>query len=111
VASRKKPRSAVARRTGTTPGAFDAFVRETPELDIEPRLVALHVGALDEHLEQIAHIVNDRLNLVKVLEELLAASRLHVGDRVRLGHNLRPQYLHGRDATVLGRDGDFLCGR
>jgi hypothetical protein len=30
----------------------------------------------------------------------MALSRLPVGDKVRLGHNLRPQYLHGRSATV-----------
>jgi hypothetical protein len=50
--------------------------------------------------------VNDRLKAIAVVEELMAASRLHVGDRVRLGHNLRPQYLHGRSATVVTKEGD-----
>ena len=75
-------------------------------LDVAPLLLALHIGALDEHLLQIARVVNDRLKALEVIEELMAASRLHVGDRVRLGHNLRPQYLHGRSATVIAKDGE-----
>jgi hypothetical protein len=43
---------------------------------------------------------------MEVIEELIAASKLHVGDQVRLGHNLRPKYLHGRSGTVIARDGD-----
>ena len=38
--------------------------------------------------------------------ELIAAARLHVGDTVRLGHNLKPNYLHGRAATIIKKDGD-----
>jgi hypothetical protein len=75
-------------------------------LDVEPLFVALRMGALDDHLEQIATIVNDRLAAINAIEELIAASHLHVGDRVRIGHNLRPLYLHGRSATIVERDGE-----
>jgi hypothetical protein len=68
-------------------------------LDVEPLFIALRMGALDDHLEEIATIVNDRLAAINAIEELIASSRLHVGDRVRIGHNLRPLYLHGRAAV------------
>jgi hypothetical protein len=76
------------------------------ELDIAPLLAALRTGALDGHLDALAREVNDRLAAMEVIEELIAASKLHVGDQVRLGHNLRPKYLHGRSGTVIARDGD-----
>ncbi len=76
------------------------------EIDIAPLLAALQVGALDAHLSEIAHIVNDRFAAIEAIEELIAAAKLHVGDTVRLGHNLKPNYLHGRAATIIKKDGD-----
>jgi hypothetical protein len=75
-------------------------------VDVEPLFVALRVGALDEHLEEIATLVNDRLAAINAIEELMAASRLKVGDRVRLGHNLKPQYLHEQPVTIIAKDGE-----
>lgn len=80
--------------------------RAQGSLDVEPLLVALKSGALDEHLEQIGRIVNDRIAALNAIEELIASSKLHVGDRVRLGHNLRPNYLHGRVGTIIAKDGE-----
>lgn len=57
-----------------------------PALDIEPNLVALRIGALDEHLLELAVVINDRVAVLDDPEELIASSNLHVGDRVRLGH-------------------------
>ncbi len=76
------------------------------DLDVAPLLVALKIGALDEHLEQIGRIVNDRIAALNALDELIASAKLHVGDKVRLGHNLRPNYLHGRAATIMAKDGE-----
>ncbi|MHB1509285.1 MAG: hypothetical protein ACYCST_09135 [Acidimicrobiales bacterium] len=75
-------------------------------IDVEPLFVALRIGALDGHLEKIATLVNDRLAAINAIEELIAASRLKVGDRVRLGHNLKPQYLHGQPVTIIAKDGE-----
>lgn len=75
-------------------------------IDVEPLFVALRIGALDGHLEEIATLVNNRLAAVTEIEELIAASHLKIGDRVRLGHNLRPQYLHGSMVTVIAKDGE-----
>ena len=75
-------------------------------IDVEPLFVALRIGTLDDHLEEIATLVNARIAAINAVAELIAASRLKVGDRVHLGHNLRPQYLHGQAATVVARDGE-----
>lgn len=50
--------------------------------------------------------MNDRLAAIEAIEELIAAARLHVGDTVRLGHNLKPNYLHGRTAKIIKKDGN-----
>ena len=75
-------------------------------IDVEPLFGALRIGALDDHLDEIATLVNARVAALNAVAELIAASRLKVGDRVRLGHNLRPLYLHGQAATVVARDGE-----
>lgn len=110
VAKRKKPRTPPRpRRPDLAQPLVDKVVRatDTPgQLDVEPLLVALRIGALDDHLEEIGTIVNSRVTALNAIDELRAASHLHVGDRVRLGHNLKPQYLHGRAATIIAKDGD-----
>ena len=60
------------------------------------------LGALDEHLEEIGDL-RQRPNCRDSTPstELVAASRLHVGDHVRLGHNLKPHYLHGKSAYEI----------
>jgi hypothetical protein len=75
-------------------------------LDVAPLIAALSTRALDHHLPEIAEIVNDRVAALQVVDELVAASKLHVGDKVRLGHNLRPNYFHGRAATIIAKDGE-----
>ncbi len=80
---------------------------ESPgELGVEPPLAALGVGALDGHLEVLGTIANDRIVARNAVDELRAASRLHVGDRVRLGRNLKPRYVHSRPATSIATHGD-----
>ncbi|MFZ2057166.1 MAG: hypothetical protein WAV54_07140 [Acidimicrobiales bacterium] len=39
------------------------------EPDIEPALIALHLGPLDDHLAQIAQVVNTRLGAIDAVEE------------------------------------------
>ena len=112
MAKRKKPRSTNLprpRRADLAQPLLDAAMRSSERpgtLDVEPLLVALRLGALDDHLEQIGGIINDRIAALNAIDEMVAASRLHVGDRVRIGHNLRPQYLHGRPAKIVAKDGD-----
>jgi hypothetical protein len=61
---------------------------------------------LDGHLEVLGTIANDRIVARNAVDELRAASRLHVGDRVRLGRNLKPRYVHSRPATSIATHGD-----
>jgi hypothetical protein len=110
MAKAQKPRTPTPRRADLAQPLLDKVLdvaSERPgELDIEPLLVALRIGALDDHLDEIGTIVNNRIVALNAIDDLRAASRLHVGDRVRLGHNLKPRYLHGREATIIARDGD-----
>ncbi len=97
------------RHSEATQPLLDAVVRSASRpgvLDIVPLLAALRLGALDDHLEELATIINGRIAALNAIDELVAASRLHVGDRVRLGHNLRPHYLHGCPATIIAREGE-----
>jgi hypothetical protein len=92
---------------GVLPEAADA-IGGPPipgDVDIEPLLVALLAGVLDDHLHRIAKVLNARVDALEAAADLDAASRLHVGDRVRLRHNLRPLYLHGRSGTITARRG------
>jgi hypothetical protein len=75
-------------------------------IDVEPLFIAVRTGALDGHLERLAKAVNERFAAVDAIKELAAASRLHVGGRARLGHNLKPQYLHGRTVTIIAKEGE-----
>jgi hypothetical protein len=110
MAKHKKPRTTPPlrqRRADLAQSAIDPMTDPAAYLDgidVEPLFVAIRIGALDGHLEEIATLVNGRLAAIGEVEELIAASRLHVGDRVRLGHNLKPQYLHGRMVTVIAKD-------
>ncbi len=112
MAKRRKPRSANPprpRRADLAQPLLDTVAgsaKPTGALDVEPLFVALRIGALDDHLEELATMINDRIAALNAIDELRAANQLHVGDRVRLGHNLRPQYLHGKPATIIARDGD-----
>jgi len=106
MAKRRKPRTPTPRCANLTQQSL-AKVLDTGEhpgeLDLEILLVALGIGALDDHLEEIGTIVNNRTRALNAIDELRTTSRLHVGDRMHLGHNLRPQYLAGRGATIIAR--------
>lgn len=75
-------------------------------VDIEPLLVAVLAGVLDDHLSASPRFSTPVSTLFAWAPKLLADTRFHVGDRVRLGHNLRPLYLHGRSGTIESRRGD-----
>jgi hypothetical protein len=84
----------------TDPAAYLAGV------DVEPLFIAVRTGALDGHLERLASEVNERFAALDAIEETIAARHLRVGGRARLGHNLRPQYLHGRTVTIIAKEGE-----
>jgi hypothetical protein len=75
-------------------------------LEIEPVLLAIRVGLLEDHLEAIVANAQARLDALEMAAKIIASATLKVGDRVELGHNLRPQYLHGKTARVIAQDGE-----
>ncbi len=50
--------------------------------------------------------VQSRVGALEAAAQIIAIATLKVGDRVELGHNLRPLYLHGKAARVIAQDGD-----
>jgi hypothetical protein len=85
--------------------AVDTIAR-THEQPIDTLLLAIRIGVLDDDLDRIAQSINDRLGSLRRASELIAETTLKVGDRVTLGHNLQPLYLHGQPARVVARDDD-----
>lgn len=59
-------------------------------------------GALDEHLGVLQAAIGRRHRDRHRTETHQAATRLQIGDRVRLSHDMRPLYLHGATGTITG---------
>ena len=62
-------------------------------------------GSLDEHLGVISRAVVERRRHLLRRESIRAMGSVDVGDRVRLGADIRPMYLRGRLGTVTGWTG------
>ena len=52
--------------------------------------------------------VGDRLSAIAAARLANALARLTIGDRVRIGHDVRPGYVHGLPATVIRRGTDTI---
>lgn len=85
--------------------AIDTITR-SHELPVDTLLLAISVGVLDDDLDRIARSVNTRVDALRQAAQLIAEATLKVGDRVTLGHNLEPLYLHGKPARVIAKDGE-----
>ncbi|NMR32518.1 hypothetical protein [Crystallibacter degradans] len=59
-------------------------------------------GGLDEHLPAIQAAIGERHRHRQRAKSNQAAAQIEIGDRVRLGHDIRPLYLHGATGTVTG---------
>ena len=66
---------------------------------------AVTSGHLDAELPQLAEVVGARLALLAATRSAVARTRLHIGDRVRIGHGVKPAYLHEQPAVVVGWHG------
>jgi hypothetical protein len=60
-------------------------------------------GQLDAELPLLYNTIGDRMEALASTKLALAMARLSIGDRVRIGHNVKPGYIHGQTATVIGR--------
>ena len=63
---------------------------------------AIARGELDEELGVLGAVINERVRLLATARSMRTLASLRVGDRVRINHNAKPNYLHGRAATVTG---------
>jgi hypothetical protein len=109
MAKRKKPRTPPPRRPIRAELSQPLVYpndRVGDVVDVEPLFMAVRTGLLDDYLEQLATVVNKRFEVIEEQREVAAARHLCAGARVRIGHNLRPLYLHGRPATVVEKDGE-----
>ena len=59
-------------------------------------------GGLDEHLPAVQTATAERHRHRQRAQSNQAATRIQIGDRVRLGHDIRPLYLHDATSTVTG---------
>ena len=59
-------------------------------------------GGLDEHLPAIQAAIGQRYRYRQHAQSHQAAARIEIGDRVTLGHDIRPFYLHGATSTITG---------
>jgi hypothetical protein len=69
---------------------------------------AIARGDLDGHLQALAAVLNERLRLLDAARAAITLASLRVGDRVRIGHNTKPRYLHGALGTVTGWAGQNI---
>lgn len=65
------------------------------------------VGEADDELDRIGEAVRTRRKQL----ELVRAASLRVGDRVKIGGHIRPQYLRGVTGEVVSFGGDKISVR
>ncbi|MGH8939285.1 MAG: hypothetical protein ACRDV2_08035 [Actinomycetes bacterium] len=63
---------------------------------------AIARGELDEELGVLGAVINERVRLLATARSMRTLASLRVGDRVRITHSAKPNYLHGRAGTVTG---------
>jgi hypothetical protein len=61
---------------------------------------AIARGELDDELTVLGAVSNERVRLLATAQSMTTWPSLRVGDRVRINHNAKPNYLHGRAGTV-----------
>ncbi len=63
---------------------------------------AIARGELDDELGVLGAVINERLRLLATTRSMRTPASLRVGDRVRINHHAKPNYLHGQPGTVTG---------
>jgi hypothetical protein len=88
-----------SRPTGSTPNEHPRL----PPNAIETLVHLVTAGELDGELRLLYNTIGDRIEAIEAARLANALARLSIGDRVRIGHDVRPAYLHGLPATVIRR--------
>jgi hypothetical protein len=76
--------------------------RPPPRPARTPAAPADLVQAVDEELGVLGAVINERVRLLATARSMRTLASLRVGDRVQINHSAKPNYLHGRAATVTG---------
>jgi hypothetical protein len=87
-----------ARRPQPKPAAPPAVPVDLVQVVVE----AIARGELDDELAVLGAVINERLHLLATAQSMTTLASLRVGDRVRINHNAKPNYLHGQAGTVTG---------
>src|SRR6266545_2250693 len=87
-----------ARRPQPEPAAPPAVPVDLVQVVVE----AIARGELDGELAVLGAVINERLRLLATAQSMTTLASLRVGDRVRINHSAKPNYLHGRAGTVSG---------
>jgi hypothetical protein len=87
-----------ARRPQPKPAAPPAVPVDLVQVVVE----AIARGELDSELAVLGAVINERLHLLATAQSMTTLASLRVGDRVRINHSAKPNYLHGQAGTVTG---------
>src|SRR2546430_1084910 len=79
-----------------------------PPNALETLVALVTAGELDSDLPLLYDTIGDRLHAIETARLANALARLSIGDRVRIGHDVSPNYLHGLPATVIKRGTDTI---
>ena len=89
-------------RRARRPPPRPARVPAAPVDLVQAVVEAIARGELDEELGVLGAVINERVRLLATARSMRTLASLRVGDRVRINHSAKPNYLHGRAATVTG---------
>jgi hypothetical protein len=87
-----------ARRPQPKPAAPPAAPVDLVQAVVE----AIARGELDQELAVLGAVINQRLRLLATARSMTTLASLRVGDRVRINHSAKPNYLNGQAGTVTG---------
>ena len=90
-----------ARRPQPKPPAPPAVPAVPVDL-VQVVVEAIARGELDGELAVLGAVINERVRLLATTRSMRTLASLRVGDRVRINHSAKPNYLHGRAGTVSG---------
>jgi hypothetical protein len=89
-------------RRARRPQPRPARVPAAPVDLVQAVVEAIARGELDEELGVLGAVINERVQLLATARSMRTLASLRVGDRVRINHSAKPNYLHGQAATVTG---------
>src|SRR5215217_2080774 len=90
-------------RRARRPQPRPARVPAAPVDLVQAVVEAIARGELDVELGVLGAVINKRVRLLATARSMTTLASLRVGDRVRINHSAKPNYLHGQaGGTVTG---------